>query len=54
MVTSTNSITTITTIKEAGTQVMVTTAISIINVTKDLVEPVIFCDVIRLSCVYVL
>ena len=45
MVTSTNSITTITTIKEAGTQVMVTTAISIINVTKDLVEPADMTDI---------
>ena len=45
MVTSTNSITTITTTKEAGTQVMVTTAISIINVTKDLIEPADMFDI---------
>ena len=45
MVTSTNSITTTTTIKEAGTQVMVTTTISIINVTKDLIEPADMTDI---------
>ena len=36
---------TITTTKEAGTQVMVTTSISIINVTKDLVEPADMTDI---------
>ena len=45
MVTSTSSITTITTIKEAGTHVLVTTTISIINVTKDLVEPADMTDI---------